>query len=52
MKLKDYITLANLLAGLGAVVALIERDFNTACYLIFLGTLGLALTLARRKVPS
>lgn len=36
MKLKDYITLANLLAGLGAVVALIERDFNTACYLIFL----------------
>ena len=23
-----------------------------ACYLIFLGTLGLALTLARRKVPS
>lgn len=36
MKLKDYITLANLLAGLGAVVALIERDFDLACYLIFL----------------
>lgn len=36
MKLKDYITLGNLLAGLGAVVALIEHDFDAACYLVFI----------------
>ena len=35
MKLKDYVTLGNLIAGLGAVIALIEGDFDMACYLIF-----------------
>lgn len=35
MKLKDYVTLGNLLSGLGAVVALIENQFDMACYLIF-----------------
>ncbi len=37
MKLKDFVTLGNLLAGFAAVVMLIEGEYDWACYLIFIG---------------
>lgn len=36
MKLKDYVTLGNLLAGFAAVIALFLGSFNWACYLIYI----------------
>lgn len=35
MKLKDYVTMGNLLGGFAAVVALFHDRFDLACYLIF-----------------
>jgi phosphatidylserine synthase len=37
LKLKDYVTLGNLLAGFLSVVMLIRGNFDWACYLIFIG---------------
>ena len=37
MKLKDYVTLGNLLCGVASTVALLEDDFSLACFLILLG---------------
>ncbi len=36
MKLKDYVTLGNLLGGLAAIIALLENDFDWACYCIYI----------------
>lgn len=36
MKLKDYVTLGNLLGGFAAVVALFLGSFDWACYLIYI----------------
>lgn len=36
MKLKDYVTLGNLLGGFAAVIALFEGSFDWACYLIYI----------------
>ncbi len=36
MKLKDYVTLGNLLAGLAAVIALMEGSFDWACNFIYI----------------
>ncbi len=35
MKLKDYVTLGNLLGGFAAVLALMHDEFQWACYLIY-----------------
>ncbi|NUN12057.1 MAG: CDP-alcohol phosphatidyltransferase family protein [Myxococcales bacterium] len=35
MKIKDYVTLGNLLGGFGAMVALIHHQFDLACWLLF-----------------
>ena len=37
MKLKDYFTLGNLVAGFAAVIALFQGSFSWACYLIYIG---------------
>jgi phosphatidylserine synthase len=37
MKLKDYVTLGNLVCGFASVVALFKGRFDWACYLIYLG---------------
>lgn len=37
MKLKDYVTLGNLLSGFAAVIALFQGHFRWATYLIFIG---------------
>jgi len=39
MKLKDYVTLGNLLSGFAAVIALFRGAFDWATYLIFIGYL-------------
>jgi len=39
MKLKDWVTLCNLLCGVGSVVSLIEGRFDLGCYLVILGFL-------------
>lgn len=36
MKLKDVVTLGNLLGGFGAVVALLNHRFDWACYMIYI----------------
>ena len=36
MKLKDYVTLGNLLAGFASVIALFYGSFDWACYLIYI----------------
>ena len=36
MKLKDYVTLGNLLGGFAAVIALFIGEFTWACYLIYI----------------
>ena len=35
MKLKDYVTLGNLLGGFAAVIALMHDQFTLACALIY-----------------
>jgi CDP-diacylglycerol--serine O-phosphatidyltransferase len=37
LKLKDYVTLCNLLCGMGSIIALFNDRFDWACYLIVLG---------------
>ncbi len=36
MKLKDYVTLGNLIGGFAAVIALFYNSFDWACYLIYI----------------